>query len=357
MFIDYAKIHAIAGDGGDGCVSFRREKFVPRGGPDGGDGGDGGDVYIEAKKRLHTLTDVKYQPHVKAGKGKHGKGKKQHGKKGKDAVIKVPRGTVVKLADDSSIIVDLKKDGERVVVARGGKGGRGNTHFASPTNRAPRDAEQGEPGEERTLVLELKLLADVGLVGFPNAGKSTFLASITPAHPKIAAYPFTTLKPNLGVYIAEEAFPIVYADIPGIIEEASKGVGLGDRFLRHIERTRLLVFFVFDDSGVFDPDDLEHQFKVLRHELEEYSENLVQKPFLVAINKIDLAIDEEYVAKSKKKFEEQGIRTVCISSLEKRGLQELNDEVVRLVRGIEHDEERNRTGSRAGNEDVPTPPH
>jgi len=334
MFVDFAKIYVKSGDGGNGCVSFRREKYVPRGGPDGGDGGDGGDVFIIANPGLQTLIDIKYKPRFIAGRGGHGKGKNQSGKKGNDVVIRVPCGTVVKSVD-GTIIADLTQPGQRVLVARGGKGGRGNQHFATSTNQAPRFAEPGEKGEEKWLLLELKLIADVGLVGFPNAGKSTFLSAITPATPKIAPYPFTTLHPNLGVYVAEESYRVVFADIPGLIEDASKGVGLGDRFLRHIQRTRLLIFILFDDEGKFEWDSLWHQFSVLRNELQAYSKELIHTPFLIAINKIDLAKDDASIQTAKRKFAEQGYTVFAISAKLKIGLSPLLEAVVTRLREID----------------------
>ncbi len=345
MFIDYAKIYVRSGDGGKGCVSFRREKYVPHGGPDGGDGGDGGDIFVKAEPHLNTLLDVKYKPHFKAGRGEHGKGKQQTGKKGKDVVIPVPCGTIVK-TEEGEILADLTEPGEKVLILKGGKGGRGNQHFATSTNQAPRIAEPGEKGTEQWLVLELKMIADVGLVGFPNAGKSTFLAAITPATPKIAAYPFTTLQPNLGVYVAEEAVRVVFADIPGLIEHASEGVGLGDRFLRHIERTRLLVFLLFDDTGLFDPDTLWNQFSVLQDELRAYTYELMNKPYLIAINKIDLAQDNEVVEKAIRDFAAHGKNVFAISALEKTGLQPLLEAIIHLLRTMALEEKKDKdTGS------------
>lgn len=334
MFVDYAKIHVKAGDGGDGCISFRREKYVPRGGPNGGDGGNGGNIYIEADPHLHTLIDFKYKPHFKARRGEHGRGKNQSGKNGEDVIIRVPCGTVIK-SETGEIIADLTKPGERVLVAKGGKGGRGNQHFATSTNQTPRWAEPGEPGEEKWLILELKMLADVGLVGFPNAGKSTLLAAVTPATPKIAPYPFTTLHPNLGVYVAEENYRVVFADIPGIIEDASQGMGLGDKFLRHIERTRLLVFLLFDDLGKFDFDQLWHQFTVLRKELEAYSSELAKKPYVIAINKIDLAPQPDEVTKMLTAFQKAGERAFAISAREKIGLEPLLEHIVTTLKELD----------------------
>ncbi len=250
LFFDEAKIFVHAGDGGNGCMSFRREKFVPYGGPDGGHGGNGGNVTLVVDQHVNTLLSLRKHPHYKAHKGTHGEGKNKHGKNGEDSIVLIPRGTLVRDADTGEIIADLVRPDDQLVVARGGRGGRGNSAFVSSTNQAPRFAEKGEPGEERTLVLELKLIADIGIIGLPNAGKSTFLASITAARPKIADYPFTTIVPNLGVAIIDDR-EVVLADIPGLIEGAHEGAGLGDKFLRHIERTRVLIHLL--DGSVDDP--------------------------------------------------------------------------------------------------------
>jgi len=279
MFIDEIKIFVKAGRGGDGCVSFRREKNVPKGGPDGGDGGKGGDVIIEVDANLNSLSHLYYHRHFKAGKGEHGKGKKCHGKDGKNVVIKVPAGTLV--YENSKLLADLTRPGDYLIAARGGMGGRGNVHFVTPTRRAPTEFEPGKEGEEKQLKLELKLIADVGLVGYPNAGKSTLLGRVSDAKPKIASYPFTTLTPNLGV-IHGESFDITVADIPGIIEGAHKGKGLGLNFLRHIERTKLLLFIV-DITGNPLKD-----YEILRQEIRQYNPLILKKPSLVAFNKIDL---------------------------------------------------------------------
>ena len=315
MFIDKAKIYAKAGRGGDGCVSFRREKYVPKGGPDGGDGGNGGNVVSRADKRLATLIDLKYRPHQRAQRGAHGRGSGCHGRQGRDLVIPVPVGTVVKCEDADEVLADLNRDGAEVVVARGGRGGRGNARFASSTNRGPRFAERGEPGEERTLLLELKLLADVGLAGLPNAGKSTLLSALSAARPKIADYPFTTLNPNLGVVRIEENVSFVVADIPGLIEGASAGAGLGHDFLRHVERTRGLVIVV-DVSGADPASD----YQTVVKELGLYNESLIDKPRIVAANKIDMgSLDEKL----------EQLRQACaepvfpISALRRKGLREL----------------------------------
>ena len=288
MFVDLAKIRVKAGDGGRGCVSFRREAFVPRGGPDGGDGGRGGSVHIEASRSFRTLIDQKYQQLYRARSGAHGRGKDQRGADGPDCVIQVPLGTVVKDAATGEVLADLTQVGQDVLVARGGRGGRGNARFATPTHRSPRRADPGEPGEARVLLLELKLMAEVGLIGLPNAGKSSLLARITAAHPKVAPYPFTTLTPNLGVVEAPPEDPVggfVVADIPGLIEGAAGGAGLGHQFLRHIERTRLHVQVLDVSDGAEDPCGA---LEVLEREMGAYNPALLSVPRLVAANKIDL---------------------------------------------------------------------
>jgi GTP-binding protein len=283
-FVDTAQIVVQAGDGGRGCVSFRREKYVPRGGPNGGDGGDGGSILVEASRSFRTLIDQQYQQLYRAERGEHGRGKDQHGATGRDAVIKVPLGTVVADANTGEILADLTEEGQRVLVARGGRGGRGNARFATATHRAPRFAQPGTPGQVRSLRLELKLIADVGLVGLPNAGKSSLLAAFSAARPKIAAYPFTTLSPNLGVVEVEPHGGFVVADIPGLIEGAARGAGLGIRFLRHIERTRVLVHVV-DVSD--EADDPVAAMETIERELRAYNPALLARPRLVAGNKID----------------------------------------------------------------------
>jgi len=285
-FIDETKIRVIAGAGGRGCVSFRREKFVPRGGPNGGDGGDGGDVITVADAQLTTLLDLRYQKLYKAGRGQHGQGKDQHGKRGEDRVIAVPLGTIICDASTGEQLADLKSAGERVVVAAGGKGGKGNAHFVSSTNRSPRFAQPGLPGEERELQIELRLLADVGIIGLPNAGKSTLIAAISAVRPKIADYPFTTLVPNLGVVSYGEGKSFVIADIPGLIEGAHEGHGLGHKFLRHVTRTSLLIHLI-DASKVVDEAPLA-DWMAINRELELFDLDLAAKPQLVVANKMDL---------------------------------------------------------------------
>ncbi len=283
MFVDHARIYVTGGKGGNGCVSFRREKYVPMGGPDGGDGGDGGDVIIKAKGDLRTLVDFRYKKSYKAGKGNHGQGSKKTGHCGEDIEIAVPSGTVVKDALTGQVIADLVEDGQKVVVAKGGKGGRGNAGFATSTNRAPRNFETGGAPEERMLDLELKIMADVGVVGLPNAGKSTLLSKASAAHPKIADYPFTTLEPNLGIVKVGDFDSFVMADIPGLIEGSHLGKGLGIRFLRHVERTKVLLFLI----ECTDPAP-ESTFELLRNELRQFNPELVRKPYLIAVTKIDL---------------------------------------------------------------------
>ena len=284
MFIDRARIFVKAGDGGNGAVAFRREKFVPKGGPSGGDGGRGGDVVVVADPGAHTLLDVQYRPHVRAQRGGHGEGGERHGRDGADAVVRVPLGTVVRDAATGQVLADLIAPGQRVVVARGGRGGRGNARFATPTERAPRHAERGAPGEERWIDLELRLIADVGLVGVPNAGKSTLLARVSAARPKVADYPFTTTTPSLGVVRVPDGRSFVMADIPGLIEGAHLGSGLGIDFLRHIARTRVLIHLL----DLAAPRDPLADFRLVNEELRLYDPALLRRPMLVALNKIDL---------------------------------------------------------------------
>jgi GTP-binding protein len=286
-FLDEAKIYVRSGAGGNGCVSFRREKFIEFGGPNGGDGGRGGDVVVEAVEGLNTLIDYRYQQHFKAERGGGGMGKDRHGASGKDAVLKVPVGTQVLEEDGETLLADLARVGDRLVVARGGNGGFGNAHFKSSTNRAPRHANPGQPGEERTIRFRLKLIADAGLIGLPNAGKSTFLAAVSAAKPKIADYPFTTLQPQLGVVRIDER-EFVLADIPGLIEGAHEGAGLGDRFLGHIERCRVLIHLVDATS-----EHAGKAYRVVREELKSYGHGLTDKPELVALSKADAVTPEQ----------------------------------------------------------------
>jgi GTPase len=298
MFVDEAKIYVKAGDGGNGCVAFRREKYVPRGGPSGGDGGHGGSVYLEANPNDNTLLRYRYNREFKADRGRHGEGSNCTGVSGDDMILKVPVGTLIYDDEGAELIADLKKPGQRILVVQGGRGGRGNQHFAKPWHQAPREKEEGHPGEERRLRLELKLLADVGLVGFPNAGKSTLISVISAARPKIANYPFTTLEPNLGVVNAdggtgghgtELGRTFVVADLPGLIEGASEGAGLGIRFLRHVERTRLLVHLI-DTSDTSEMDPLK-AFEIIVGELGAFSEALLEKPMIVVATKLDATTD------------------------------------------------------------------
>ena len=285
-FIDEVKIRVIAGDGGRGCVSFRREKFIPRGGPNGGNGGKGGDVIALADPQLTTLLDLRYQKQYKAGRGEHGLGKDQHGRTGEDRIIKVPVGTIIRDVGSGELLGDLKEAQQQVVVAAGGRGGKGNAHFVSSTNRSPRFAQPGEPGEDKELEIELRLLADVGIIGLPNAGKSTLIAAISAVRPKIADYPFTTLVPNLGVVGYGEGKSFVVADIPGLIEGAHEGHGLGDKFLRHVTRTSLLIHLL--DVSNIDEEDPLAQWRTVNRELELFDSDLGQKPQIVVANKIDL---------------------------------------------------------------------
>jgi GTP-binding protein len=293
MFVDEVDIVALAGDGGNGCVSFRREKYIPKGGPNGGDGGDGGSVYIQADPQYNTLQHLAGKHHWKAQRGGHGEGKGCHGRNGQDITVPVPPGTLLLDAERNVRLKDLTEPGQRVLVARGGKGGRGNTAFKGPTNQAPRQFEYGEEGEVRKLHLELKLIADAGLVGKPNAGKSTLVSRLSAARPKVAAYPFTTLHPSLGIVELPGFRRFVLADIPGLIEGAHDGAGLGDEFLRHIERTTVLVHLL-DVSGA-DGDPLE-SYRAIHAELEQYSPALVNKPEIIVANKMDLTDADEALA-------------------------------------------------------------
>jgi GTPase len=322
VFIDKAVIEVEAGRGGDGCVSFRREKHVPRGGPDGGDGGDGGSVILIADTHLNTLLDFHYKRRYKAGSGGHGSGSNRKGRNGKSITLRVPVGTLVYDADTGDLLADLSRPGMRFVAARGGKGGRGNAHFATPTRQTPRFAEKGLPGERRTLRLELKLLADVGIVGMPNAGKSTLISRISAAKPKIADYPFTTLVPNLGVVRYQDQ-SFVVADIPGLIEGAHAGVGLGHQFLRHVERARLLLYLL-DVSPFATVPPLE-AFETLRRELELYNPDLARKPALVALNKIDTLAPDERAALDAVRcaIEAHGYEVSPISAYTGEGLEAL----------------------------------
>jgi len=332
QFVDEARIFCQGGNGGSGCVSFRREKFVPRGGPDGGDGGKGGNVLLLAKTELSTLLDLRYQQHYKAQNGAHGRGNKQHGKKGQDLVIPVPVGTVIKDADTGEILKDLVAEGETFLAARGGQGGRGNASFVSSLHQTPRTAEHGEKGQACWRMLEFKLLADVGLVGHPNAGKSTLLSNVSAARPKIASYPFTTLAPHLGVVSYGEFKSFIMADIPGLIGGAHAGAGLGSKFLCHIERTRLLVHLV-DVSGDLRGDSWS-QYETISHELGLFNPSLLEKPQLVVLNKIDLPEVRNAIPQVKRSFEDKGIDLYVISALTGEGVSELVEEIGRRSENI-----------------------
>ncbi|HTZ97206.1 MAG TPA: GTPase ObgE [Terriglobales bacterium] len=324
MFIDEATIRVKAGDGGNGCMAFRREKFVPRGGPSGGDGGKGGDVLMESSERHNTLVHFRFNPEYKAERGRHGEGSNKTGREGVDVLLKVPVGTLVFDAETGQIVHDFSHADDRIIIAHGGRGGRGNARFATSTHQAPREHEDGRPGEERVFRLELKLLADVGLVGFPNVGKSTLISRISAARPKIADYPFTTLEPNLGVVVvgqANEERSFVVADIPGLIEGAHTGSGLGTQFLRHIERTRLLVHLVdvSDSSGRPDPvKDVE----VIMGELQSFGAKLEQKPMIMAASKIDVA-NKNKLAKLKRYCKKQNLELFPISAVTGKGIDAL----------------------------------
>ncbi len=331
-FVDEVRIHVKAGDGGNGCVSFRRERFVPKGGPDGGDGGKGGDVILQADSQLSTLLDQTYPQQFRAKKGAHGKGKNQTGRSGEDLIIRVPAGTLVLNDQSGEVWQDLLFDGQRFVAAEGGRGGRGNARFATATRQAPRLAEKGEKGQEHWLRLELKLLADVGLVGYPNVGKSTLLSKISSATPKIADYPFTTLVPNLGVVIREEHRPFVVADIPGLIEGASQGAGLGLTFLRHIERTRLLIHLLDISEGL--SRNAVNDFLALNHELNTYHASLKEKVQMVALNKMDVPSVRERAKEVESQFEKIGHRLYLISGRTGEGVDELMETVSQRLESI-----------------------
>ncbi len=320
-FIDYTKIYVKAGDGGRGCVSFRREKYVPRGGPDGGDGGRGGHVIFRATKELNTLLDFRYKKEYLAERGQHGMGKKMHGRDGKDLVINVPVGTMIKDSVTEEVLADLDGEGLEKVIVRGGRGGQGNSHFATATRQVPRFAQPGEEGAERSLILELKLLADVGLIGLPNAGKSTLISVISSARPKIADYPFTTLVPNLGVVKHEKYRSFVVADIPGIIEGAHRGVGLGFQFLRHVERTSILLHLV--DISEFSGGDPVANFLTINNELALYSPDLARKPQIVVGTKLDIAGDKKRLNELAKFCRNKGLDFFPLSAAAGKGIKKL----------------------------------
>ena len=332
MFTDYVKIIAKAGDGGNGAISFRREKYVAAGGPDGGDGGKGGDVYFEVDPDANTLIDFRYKKKFKAENGKNGEGARRFGKSGEDLIIKVPIGTIIKDAKSERVLADLSEKGQKVLILHGGRGGKGNSNFATATRQAPRFAQDGETGEEKELILELKLLADVGLIGFPNVGKSTLLSIVTDATPKIANYHFTTLDPNLGVVKKEYGDSFVIADIPGIIEGASEGTGLGIQFLRHIERTRLLLH-VIDVSGSEGRNPVE-DFYTINNELKQYSEKLSKRKQIIVANKIDIMQDESLYNELEKVARENNMEIFKISAATNQGVSELIKHVAEVLKTL-----------------------
>lgn len=328
MFYDKAKVYVKGGDGGNGAVAFRREKYVPLGGPSGGDGGRGGSIYFVADEGLRTLVDFRYQRHYKGDRGEHGQGKGMHGRGAEDTMIRVPVGTVIKDSETGEVLFDMTEEGQQVKIAAGGRGGKGNARFANATNKAPRISEKGEPGQEKWVSLELKLLADVGLVGFPNAGKSTLISRISAAKPKIADYPFTTLIPNLGVVRMPDGDSFVVADIPGLIEGAHQGAGLGHEFLRHVERTRVLIH-VIDMAGSEGRDPLE-DFKAINQELEAYNPDLARRPQVVAANKMDLPGADDNLQRMKPDLGED-TDVFPISAVTGEGIEQLMYKVARIL--------------------------
>jgi GTPase len=344
-FIDEVKIRVIAGDGGRGCVSFRREKFVPRGGPSGGNGGGGGDVIAMADPQLTTLLDLRYQKQYKAGRGQHGMGSDCHGRRGDDRMINVPVGTIIRDAATGELIGDLQTAGERVVVASGGRGGKGNAHFATSTFQSPRFAQPGEPGQERELEIELRLLADVGIIGLPNAGKSTLISVISAVRPKIADYPFTTLVPNLGVVGYDDGKSFVVADIPGLIEGAHEGHGLGDKFLRHVMRTNLLIHLI--DASMIDPENPLADWKTVNQELALFDPELANKAQVVVANKIDLPEGRDKAKLLAKKLPRQYRPLRLISAATTQGVQTLVQIVGQRLEEIKQNAEAPRDAAGA----------
>lgn len=332
MVIDYVKIKIKAGDGGNGAMSFRREKYVANGGPDGGDGGRGGNVYLKVDKNTSTLLDFKYKKIFKAEDGKNGEGARRSGKSGENLYISVPKGTIVRDIDKDVIVADLSEDEQEFLIAKGGRGGRGNQHFATPTRQVPNFAEAGQKGKEKNIELELKMLADVGLIGFPNVGKSTIISTVSSAKPKIANYHFTTLEPALGVVKSKSGEAFVMADIPGIIEGASEGVGLGIKFLKHVERTRLLLH-VIDITGQEGRIPVE-DFNKINEELKNYSEKLAQKTQIVVANKIDSLCDETLLRELEKLCDEKGLKLFKISAVTREGLEELVEYLAKELKCI-----------------------
>ena len=339
-FADEAKFYVKGGDGGNGCVSFRREKYVPKGGPNGGDGGKGGDVFLIADRNLRSLIDFRFRSHFKAESGVGGQGSDKHGRGGKDCIVRVPLGSVIRDAETGTVLVDLVEDEQVFCAAEGGRGGLGNSRFATSTNRAPRKSTPGKLGEERWLIIELKLLADVGLIGLPNAGKSTLLSKLSAANPKIAPYPFTTLEPQLGVLHLRYSEPCIIADIPGLIEGAHEGIGLGHRFLRHIERTSLLLHLI-DVSGEGDQPFAE--YKILEAELAAYKEELLERTHLVLLNKIDL-IDEERLGEIQEQFASLGLEVHAISAETGEGLEVIKERLADLLEEQRAQEDNDLSG-------------
>ena len=323
MFIDETKIKVIAGNGGDGCLAFRREKYIPMGGPFGGNGGKGADIKFIVDEGLHTLIDLRYAKTIKGAKGENGRGKNQNGSNAEDVIIKVPQGTVITDLDTGLIVADLKGKNDEVVVAYGGRGGRGNTAFKTQSNPAPNFAENGAPGEEKELKVELKLMADVGLVGMPSVGKSTIISCVSKAKPKIAAYHFTTLIPNLGVCKSRKGQSFVLADLPGLIEGASQGEGLGDRFLRHIERTRMIAHVI--DMSAFEGRDPYEDYLTINNELKEFNEKILNKPQIIIANKMDMEQAKENLVQFKKRLNDDNIKIFEVSAMTNTGLEDVVD--------------------------------
>ena len=336
MFVDYAKIIIKSGDGGNGAATFRREKYVAAGGPDGGDGGRGGDIYFEVDPNANTLIDFRYTKRFKAENGQNGSGAHKFGRSGQDCIVKVPLGTIVKDVETGKVIVDLSKEGQKELILKGGKGGKGNSHFATSTRQSPRFAIDGEKGKEKEVILELKLLADVGLVGFPNVGKSTILSRVTAATPKIADYHFTTIDPNLGVVKTEYGDSFVLADIPGIIEGASEGIGLGTQFLRHVERTRLLLH-VLDVAGTEGRNPVD-DFNKINDELKKYSEKLAGRKQIIVANKIDSMQDNSNLESLEKLAKEKDMEIFKISAATGEGLNELFNHVAKIIKTLPREE-------------------
>jgi GTPase len=337
VFIDRARIFVKGGDGGNGCLAFRREKFVPRGGPSGGDGGRGGNVYLEATDQMNTLLSFRYNPEYKAPRGSHGEGSNCSGREGEDIIVKVPVGTLVTDAETGEVIADMVEEKQRVLIASGGRGGRGNARFATSVNRAPRRHEPGTPGEARFLQLELKLLADVGIVGFPNVGKSTLISHISAAKPKIADYPFTTITPNLGVVDLGDYKHFVVADIPGLIEGAHRGAGLGLQFLRHIERTKLLLHLI-DLSSASGRDPIE-DYRIIRNELEQYRADLAAKPEIIAANKIDALDEPDRLERLRQFCNERGLQLLSISAATGEGIKTLISAIARALEDLDREKQ------------------